>query len=1134
VRPWLGAVLTFLPFPVLAWLITRFRTLPGALPWVLWGGVIVLGIAAAVLVYLLLRSRRPSEAGPAGLPQQVDAVFDDLKRRLKRSGRAGVRSTRAVLLAGPPDGARTSLVEQSDLGAELLVGEVSSEGAVVPTAVANVWVAGDSILVEAGPDVLADERSWKRLLVSLRPRRWAPTFGRGNLPPRAVVVCIPMGTLLAPDAPDYVSEVGSQLRERLGQAAQILGVELPVYVIFTKADRIPSFADFAAVLDRDEASQALGATLPFDLDLDTTAYGERETQRTGRAFQRLYRSLGRARLALLRREADAPARLSAYEFPRELNKARGLMTQLLVELGRPTQLGVGPRVRGFYLTGVRAVQLSVPGQQAEVTPSQAAASLDATRIFSLEEIQAQAVAAQGSSRRQAPQWLFVDRLFRDVIGRDPGADVLTGSGTLVHVARRALLGLGIAALGAGLLGVTVSFRRNAALNERAMAAVRGTSVIPETLVGTPDLAQLTALDSVRAVTAQLTRFAEDGAPVSYRWGLYRGGEVREISRRVYFDRFQRLLLADARGGLITRLSALQPGAEEDPAVAYDALKAYLITAGYADRSTSAFMAPVLFDHWVEGRDVSPEVAELARAQFAFYGDELAREDPYTYRPDDGMVEASRTYIRSFSDDGRFYAALVDEASRQAEDIDFAARHPDADPHVRTPGAIPGAFTAAGWEYVQGQLQNIDAVFALEDWVVGGQPVPPAERQALAVAMRERYETEYVTRWSEYLEGASIPPGGGVNGTAARLRALSANDSPLLQLLALVSGETDMDSTVAAVFQPVHVLMPPTQTDRLIGDGNQVYVDALAGVGTALAPLTAGPAAARDPAALADVSASTDQALNSVREVTQAFVIEGDAREVGDAVAVLLEAPIESARGLARGLPAQQANAGAASFCSVFDDLTRKYPFQSGGAEASLDEFVGMFQPQQGALWSYYDRTLQGLLERRGSRYEPALDADPRPSQALVRFFNDAATFSSSLFAAEGAGPELVLGLRMQTNDRLTQVEVNIDGQIHQFTRTSPGTQAFQWSADRARNATIAGVLDGEEVRLVEPEPGQWALFRLFQIAEWRSLGGSRFAVTWDLPTHNLILEAEVSLNSSTPVLSRSFLSGLRCTSRIAR
>jgi type VI protein secretion system component VasK len=285
--------------------------------------------------------------------------------------------------------------------------------------------------------------------------------------------------------------------------------------------------------------------------------------------------------------------------------------------------------------------------------------------------------------------------------------------------------------------------------------------------------------------------------------------------------------------------------------------------------------------------------------------------------------------------------------------------------------------------------------------------------------------------------------------------------------------------------------------------------------------------------VADVAASVDQARNAVRDVTQAFVIEGPAGEVGDRVAVLLESPIEATGGMARGLPAQQANAAAASFCSEFDALTRQYPFTTGGPEASLDDVVAMFVPGEGGLWRYYERSLEGLVERRGSRYEAAPDADPRPSAETLRFFNDAATLSSSLFTPEGDGPELVLGFRMLTSDRLTEVEVNVDGQIHTFTRISPGVQAFQWSADRARNATISGVLDGEPVRLVEPEPGQWALFRLFQIAEWRSLGGSRFAVTWELPTHGLVLEGEVSLNSDTPILSRAFLSGLRCTPRIS-
>ena len=1135
-RPWLGAVLAFLPFPAAAFLLTWFRELPGVWPWVVWVALIVLGAGTAALVWSYLKRRRPADPAGSGLARDVKAVLADAKQRLKRAGRNDLRSTRALLVVGPADAAKTSLVEYSELGVDLLVGEVSSDDAIVPTEVANVWVAGDTVLLEAGPSVLDDPDAWTTLVKGLRARRWAPTLGRGRLPPRAVVVCVPVTDLQAPDASETLRQLAGQLRQRLGEAAGVLGVELPVYVVFTKADRIPSFGDFAAVLNDDATRSVLGATLPFDLDLESTAYGERQTRKLGRAFQRLYQALGRARLRLLPREADPEARLSAYEFPRELNKLKEPIVQLLVELGRPGQFGEGPRLRGFYFSGVRAVSVSTPGQAAEARPAAGPALLEATRIFSVDEIQAQMAQAQPPGTHQVPQWLFVEQLFHQVIGQDRGADTLTGSGTRVHMARRGLLVASIVLLAAGAIGTTFSFRGNAALNAAALDAVRGTSVIPESVVDVPDLTHLVALDSLRRVTATLSDYHRDGPPLRIRWGLYRGEQIRDVARRVYFDRFQRLLLADARGGLIASLGALgSPEAPaSDPGSAYDALKAYLITAGYADRSTAEFLTPVLYDHWASTRPVGSETADLVRAQFAFYAQELALGDPYTYRPDEALVASSRTFIRSFSDDGRYYTALVDEADRQADPVDFASLYPEAAAHVRTAGVVPGAFTADGWAFVHRQLENIDALFSLEDWVVGGEPVPPAERQALAEEIRRRYEAEYLARWTAYLDAASVPRAGSAAAAVDRLRALSGRASPLLQLLALVSVQTDVDSTVAAAFQPVHTLVPPGQTDRLIGEGNQAYVDGLAALATALGPLAGGGGGGQaDPAAVADVAASVDQARNAVRDVTQSFVIEGPAGEVGDRVAILLEAPIEATGGMARGLPAQQANAAAASFCSEFDALTRQYPFTTGGPEASLDDVVAMFVPGEGGLWRFYERSLEGLVERRGSRYDAAPDADPRPSTETLRFFNDAATFSSSIFTPEGEGPELVLGFRMLTSDRLTEVEVNVDGQIHTFTRTSPGVQAFQWSADRARNATISGVLDGEPVRLVEPEPGQWALFRLFQIAEWRSLGGSRFAVTWELPTHGLVLEGEVSLNSDTPILSRAFLSGLRCTPRIS-
>ena len=47
------------------------------------------------------------------------------------------------------------------------------------------------------------------------------------------------------------------------EGADWFGVALPVYVLFTNADRVPYFAEFVEQLSREEAEQVLGTTLPW-------------------------------------------------------------------------------------------------------------------------------------------------------------------------------------------------------------------------------------------------------------------------------------------------------------------------------------------------------------------------------------------------------------------------------------------------------------------------------------------------------------------------------------------------------------------------------------------------------------------------------------------------------------------------------------------------------------------------------------------------------------------------------------------------------------------------------------------------------------------------------------------------------
>ena len=85
------------------------------------------------------------------------------------------------------------------------------------------------------------------------------------------------------------------LRARLGEISQTFGINLPVYVLFTKMDRLPFFIEYVRNLSNEEATQVVGATLPLLTGRSEGVYAEEETARLTGTFERLFRSLADAR-----------------------------------------------------------------------------------------------------------------------------------------------------------------------------------------------------------------------------------------------------------------------------------------------------------------------------------------------------------------------------------------------------------------------------------------------------------------------------------------------------------------------------------------------------------------------------------------------------------------------------------------------------------------------------------------------------------------------------------------------------------------------------------------------------------------------------------------------------------------------
>lgn len=269
-RPWVGAAVVLVVFAIAAWLLPGMIGVVGGRAWILRGGLLVFGVAAAVLALLYLRARvSQRQATEVDVGDDIDQVIAAAMARLAASDQTTESRLGRLpvgLVLGPTGSTKSSILTHSGLDPELLAGEVERGDAVVPTDPVNVWYAHGTVLVEAGGRLLEDETRWRRLVRHLLPSRLAAALGRGRQAPRFAILCVACDEFLKPGATQSLPVTARQLRARLAEVSQQLGVTLPVYVLFTRADRVPFFTDYVRSFTSEEAEQVLGVTLPLQAD----------------------------------------------------------------------------------------------------------------------------------------------------------------------------------------------------------------------------------------------------------------------------------------------------------------------------------------------------------------------------------------------------------------------------------------------------------------------------------------------------------------------------------------------------------------------------------------------------------------------------------------------------------------------------------------------------------------------------------------------------------------------------------------------------------------------------------------------------------------------------------------------------
>lgn len=1167
---WLVAAGVLLLFLVLMLVIEKVMTLDATSVWVVRIGFVLLGlIAAGAVLYFL----RPQEEEPVLDPG--DDVLLQIGAARARLPRGGFASRTLVMVLGPQGSAKSTMVARSGGDPELLAGDVPPGVNDVPpsTKTANVWAMQQGVVAELTSSLLADGPRFAKVVRALRAPRVAAAVGKGEAAARAAVVCVPCDLFYAGNNGEQLQKLAQSMRLRLAEAAKELGLALPVYVMFTKMDRVPFFEPWASVYTKDELRAPLGATLPFDAQSNTGNHAERLAPRLNVAFGEIADTISARRVDMLGRETQFDRRYASYEMPREFRKLQGAVSQFLTELCRPTQVAVSPQLRGFYFTGARPVIVTDVGSAAARAATPVAAS-DATGIF--QQVAMPTAPTPAATARKVPEWVFLDRFLRDVVLADKGAASVAHGGVSVQRTRRLLLGTGIAASVLMLAMVTASWLGNRALQGRVREAAQAVAALPtvQSAPGTiafPSVEALTRLDALRAQLDTVRAYEQEGPPLRLRFGLWRGADLLDAARPVWFDGFRKQLFADAWGALSDSLKALPdvPSASNDYGTTYGWLKGYLITTTTPDSSTKEFLAPVLLGAWQRGMQTDADVTTLARRQFEYYATELPVVNPYPRAADANVVRHARDFLSRFTGAEQIYLNMIGAANKQAPPVKI----PQAPGILTATAEVQGAYSAKGAAFMSDAFKNADRYFQGETWVVGDVTAAKSlDRDSVVTALRARYRDDYTRAWMQVVQSATLVRASTVKDAASKLDVLAGVQSPLLQVLRTVAVNTAVDSGMRNAFQPVHAVTPPEITDKFVSEKNQPYMDGLLGLQGALLQVSNMPPAVDTPSTQALVQAAqlaagdVTKARVAAKRVSQSFDVSGVGGALATPVEQLLLAPITGAEAALKTVASQRPPAkrvvaaapaasaggggggggggGAAAeaailnergraLCSRVDQLTSRFPFNPDAtADAAIADVKAILAPGAGELWVLQQERLAPYLEKQGNAWVAKTGGKVELSKSFVDFFNRAADVSAALFAEDPSQPMVRWLANGVITDQTPLLILRNNGKEARFDKKSFKNEVV-WPATNGRDAELQAQFKKNKPIKVRSGTGDWAIFRMVASAD--QFDGN--SVTWNVTGKDaqpITVKFEALRREAANVLNRGWMGRMSCVSQVTK
>ena len=1059
----------------------------------------------------------------AELGNQFDKAVSALKQSKLGKGRSGRTALYALpwyMFIGPPASGKSTALLHSGLQFPYLGGSNRGVQGVGGTRNCDWWFTSEAVLLDtAGRYVTQDEdrEEWYGFLDLLKKYR------KGK-PINGVLAAMSIAELLQASDEDLEYHA-KNMRARIDELIQRLGIVFPVYLVFTKCDLIRGFVEFYEDFSKTEREQIWGATLPKN-----PPAGSSPQQLFEKEFGQLFKALDVRRVARLASARGAQKVRDVYSFPLQLLSGQEKLARFVEMVFAHNPYHENPIFRGFYFTS--GTQEGRPIDRILTAVS---------RASGLSEAVSDSFVAETESKSYFIKNLFTDVIFQDQILAGPSNAMSRQRGLLrvaVFVGAVLVTTLSVVGLSFSFVGNRVylgSIRSSAA--KAAKMELKDDRQFPK---------NVEQLEQLREGLNRLQSDANNGIPFRLRGGLYRGGTLYPPMRDLYFQRLNQLLLGPTQGAIEAELERFASNPRHLPE-GRDFDHYYLLLKIYLMMSDPAHLDPAFLDKelqqlWQEmlpalyANQVPKGLQDGIAKQVAFYSH--AANQPGAPRPtlNEKLVQQVRLGLRAIPLEERLYSRVRREATGKAEPYTLKTALKGSGEEVLVSDyKIPALFTEAGWK---GPFkESLDRILQEkgvggEEWVLG-EPEP--EPTAVEAGIEKRYFEEYQRQWAGFLESIRLRPAEGLVETEKLFASLSQENSPLVVLFTEVDRNTNLrraaappiggmakgmvdrvkeklgmersaseavsataaPTPVSTRFQPFHDFVAPADPKkestavRLVAEIRKAH--------EVIRPLAESGDAKGAKALIQSMASGQSNDLFTAQKNAERLLQTADP-EVRRVVAPIFLQPFRMASGgLVSGAMADLNRRWRSEvFEPCQQSVAGRYPFKKDGEDATVTDIAEFFHPQEGTLWKFYNKELKAFVEEGNQRWEiKRTAAAPAMSPDFLESLRRARLLSESLFPRGNPDLKLSFSLYPYPSSGVSESLISVDGKDLRYRNEPQEWHELTWPGPSGTPGAVLQAQSGG-TRQMKQYSGRWGFFKLLDTARITPVSSTVYKVEWEL------------------------------------